>query len=295
MKKLLVTGISGFLGWHIAQVQQTNWEVIGTYCNNPVQLDGIHTIALDITKEEDVRRLINILKPDAILHIAALSNANFCQANPERSKQVNLESSLLLAELAKINKLPFIFTSTDLVFEGDRAPYAPYDEPISVCTYGQHKVEAEHKISRIYPEATIARLPLMYGIPEYGNNFFSNWIEQLKKGQSIKAFTDEFRTPAHAKDVAKGLFLLLDKGVSGVWHLGGRERLSRYEFAQRMTEALGLPPNLIQPVKQAELTLPAPRPSDVSLDSNKSYAIGYAPSNLEAYLHALTGSPSPGN
>jgi dTDP-4-dehydrorhamnose reductase len=224
------------------------------------------------------------VQPDAIFHLAAQANANACEQNPTAAWAINVEATASLANYAADRSIPFLYTSTDMVFDGKKAPYAPDAPTEPINTYGRQKVEAERLVLAAYPQATIARLPLMYGVFSQEGNFLAQWHGQLLANQPIKAFTDEFRTCVFGGDAALGLWLLLHQGVSGIWHLGGQERLSRYEFAKMLAEVIGADPQLVQAIRQAELPMAANRPADVSLESSSAFALGYAPLGLKAGL-----------
>ena len=103
-------------------------------------------------------------------------------------------------------------------------------------------------------------------------------------------FTDEIRTPASVTDVVKGLHLVLDQSVSGIWHLGGPKRLNRYEIGVLIAESFGVSMAALQSDLQVSVQLPTPRPKDVSLDSQKAFALGYAPQSPKAVLRAIAQS-----
>ena len=274
-KRLLVTGISGFLGWFVAKRIQNDWEIVGVYNKNKPTFDDIELVQFDLNNQFQINQLLAEKSIDGILHLAALSNANFCEQNEIASHQINLQLTSHLAVMALMRKIPFLFTSTDLVFDGTNPPYKE-DSPISpISRYGQHKALAEQMVLETNPNACIARMPLMYGTPDNGKGFMNAWIRNLKEGKTIGAFTDEYRTAVDGITAARGLFLLLEKGVKGIWHLGGKERLSRYEFAIRMAKENNLDASLINPVLQKDIKMAAARPADVSLDSSKAFQIGY--------------------
>ncbi|MEM9916630.1 MAG: SDR family oxidoreductase [Bacteroidota bacterium] len=277
MKTLLVTGISGFLGWHIARHPQSNWKLLGTFHRNPKEYPQVDLHSLDLTDESRTKALLADLSPTAILHLAACAQPNFCEQHPEVAHAVNVEASIRLASLAAQRQIPFIFTSTDLVFDGRQAPYRETDplEPVNV--YGRQKAEAERGVLAIYPEATIARMPLMFSRQRAVASFLTNWLAALERGENVYAFTDEIRTALSGKKAAQGLFQLLDHGLKGIWHLGGREPLSRFDFICQEARAAGLSTDLILPSLQKEVQMPAARPADVSLDSRKAReAFGWA-------------------
>jgi len=276
MKKLLLTGASGFLGRHILQVAQSDWKIIGTYHENqPKEQGEFHQI--NLTQKDRVEALFKTAKPDAVIHTAALSKAALCEQNPTFSRQINVEATRQIAQLSAKANIPLLFTSTNLIFDGKNAPYRESDAPSPLSEYGLQKSETEQVMLSEHPHSTVCRMPLMYGNLPDTNNFFLDWMHRLENGILLKAFTDEYRTPVHATDAALGLFLLLEKKKTGIWHLGGKVSISRYDFAMQMVNVFGFSQANVQPLTQAELNLTAPRPADVSMDSSRVFALGYQP------------------
>ena len=117
-------------------------------------------------------------------------------------------------------------------------PLVESDLTNPIMAYGRQKVEAEKAVLKV-PKGVVARLPLLYGMPDNGLGFTNSWYRKLKrKHNSIWCFTDEYRTPVSGADAAHGLFLLLEKEVNGIYHLGGKEKVSRFEFAKIMAKHL---------------------------------------------------------
>lgn len=130
-------------------------------------------------------------------------------------------------------------------------------------------------------------MPLMYGdAPSDAASFIQQLISDLKNGKAATLFTDEFRTPVSAPDASKGLLLALEK-MSGIVHLGGKERVSRYEFGLKLVNQLGKPRSFLKKNLREEIPMPAPRPRDVSLDSSKAFDIGYDPGLIQNELAKL--------
>ena len=283
MRKLLVTGISGFLGWHVANHQQDDYELLGIYNQTEPKLENIQLASLNLTDYKAVRNFLEKTQPDAILHLAANSNPNNCEQH-ESSNNINVNTTISLANWAVRRNIPFLFTSTDLVFDGKNAPYSEASATNPIMVYGQQKVEAEQKVLEMYPNAIIARMPLMYGMPANDLGYMNAWIRNLKKGKKVFCFTDEYRTTLSGNDAAAGLFLLLEKNKAGIFHLGGRERISRYDFALKMAEVFDLPKELIIPSLQKDVQMPAKRPADVSLVSEKAFKLGFNPGSVEEEL-----------
>ena len=287
MKKLLVTGASGFLGWNLCLVAAPEWQVCGTYSSNPVDIPGVITVRLDLTNFRDLKTLIEEVKPDAIIHAAAQSKPNYCQLNPDETRPVNVTASANVAGLCADYSIACAFTSTDLVFNGLNPPYQEADPVSPVSIYGEQKVAAEGEMLARNPEVAVCRMPLMFGKGSpHAGSFIRGFMEALKAGKELQLFADEYRTPVGATTAAKGLLLALEK-AKGILHLGGKERISRYDFGRVMAEVFALPVERIKPCLQRDVQMAAPRPSDVSLDSSKAFNWGYEPPSIRQELEAL--------
>ncbi|MBE9111225.1 SDR family oxidoreductase [Nodosilinea sp. LEGE 07298] len=283
-RRLLVTGASGFLGWHLCRAAQTTWQVEGTYHRHRPPLLGVALHVIDLIDLRRVASWLTELAPDAVIHTAALSQPNRCEQSPDLSYAINVEATRVLAQVCGDRQIPFAFTSTDQVFDGQTPPYSEASIPSPINIYGRHKVEAEALIQALHPTAVVCRMPLLYGPPSpTAECFLQGFMRTLQSEQPLHLFFDEFRTPAYVEDAAAGLLLALEKAI-GLLHLSGPERLSRYEFGLRMAEVFGLEKNLILPSKQADVAMPAARPADVSSTSDRAFKLGYCPRGVVAGL-----------
>lgn len=289
MKKLLITGSSGFLGWNLCQIAQTEWQIYGTYYSQSLEIPDINLFQCDLRKFEELKRIFAEIKPDAVIHTAAQSQPNYCQNHPQESHKINVTASCNIAGLCADSSIPCVFTSTDLVFNGLNPPYRETDPVSPISIYGEQKVLAEQGMLERYPQTAICRMPLMFGDGgPAAKSFIQPMLENLRKGQELALFTDEFRTPVSGQTASKGLLLALEK-VNGLIHLGGKERISRYEFFRLLIETLGLDEARILTCRQQDVKMAAPRPPDVSLDSSKAYALGYHPPSLREEFEQLRG------
>jgi dTDP-4-dehydrorhamnose reductase len=290
MQKLLITGASGFLGWNLCNIAQSTWEVHGVYDQHSINSPSDTNIKLhqiNLTNFDQAEAEIDRIAPDAIIHLAAASSPNFCQAHPVASAQINIEASRQLAKISASLGIPFVFTSTDLVFDGTKPPYQEIDPVAPINIYGEQKVTAEREILAVYPQATICRMPLMFGnAPPSATSFIQPWLKALADQQNLQLFVDEFRTPVSATTAAQGLLLALATSP-GILHLGGNERISRYEFGKLLAEVFELDSTLISPISQRNLVMAAPRAADVSLDSTKAIELGYTPLSLRQELELV--------
>ena len=286
MKRLLITGASGFLGWNLCQLARADWEVVGTYARQQIEIPDVEIQQLDLTDVDRVKQAIDRIAPDVVIHTAAASSPNFCQAHPAQSYQINVVASDRLAQICASAQIPLVFTSTDLVFDGTQPPYLETDPVSPINIYGEQKVAAERAIQLAYPQATICRMPLMFGIaPPTASSFIQPWIKALHSQANLQLFTDEFRTPVSAVTAARGLLMAIN--IPGILHLGGGERVSRYEFGKLLAEVFEFDLSLLAPISQQDLPMAAPRAADVSLDSTKAIALGYAPLTLRQELTTI--------
>ncbi|MBD3391217.1 MAG: sugar nucleotide-binding protein [Chitinivibrionales bacterium] len=292
MKRLLVTGASGFLGHTLCSVARKSWDVHGAAHAHDVCLEGVHTVKLDITDHRSVREALRTIRPDALIHLAALSKPDYCQAHPAESRAVNVNASSALAGTCAETGAACVFASSDLVFDGARGMYTETDPVGPVSVYGEHKVEAEQRMREENPAVTVCRLPLMFGLRSPSSaSFIQPMIARLEKAEPQMLFDDEFRSPASASSVAAGLLLAIDC-PGEMLHLGGRERLSRFRFGRLLAEVTGCACETIQRCSQNDIDLPAPRPCDVSLDSAKAFALGHNPLCVrDELIRLLAGVP----
>ena len=284
-----MTGVSGFLGWNICQAARKEWEIFGTVFSHPVEISGVNILKTDLTDFKKLKNLFQEICPDAVIHTAAKSDPNFCQINKTESHKVNVDVPITIAKLCADDSIPCVFTSTDLVFNGLNAPYREEDTVCPVNIYGEQKVSAEEGMLKHYPGVAICRMALMFGAswPD-AKSFIQPTIESMREGRALRLFVDEFRTPVSAKAAVSGIFLALEK-VRGLIHLGGVERISRYDFGRLLMDILDIQTAKVLPCEQKDIVMAAPRPPDVSLDSSKAFALGFKPLSLIEELKALRG------
>lgn len=285
--KLLVTGASGFLGSRVVQVAQQQWQVVGVYQHRCLPQAGVTWVPCNLAEPQQVRELWQQVQPQAVLHLAAQSNTTQCQNQPSETEGINVRATGAIAQCCAEQGIALVFTSTDLVFDGQAPPYREGDAINPLNAYGQQKAKAEALVLRHWPQAIVARMPLLFGLGGVGpRNFMQQIVEALVQQTPVNLFEDEIRTPVSRETAVRGLLAAVDWATTGrhhgLLHLGGRERLSRYDLGQQMAAVLGCSAAVLQACRQADVVLPAPRPGDVSLDSAIAWGLGYAvPSLLE--------------
>jgi len=224
ISKLLawVTGAGGLIGNYLVQVAPRfapDW-----------QARGLTRAELDLLDFNTVRRAFREQRPQLVIHCAAMTRTPECQAQPKEAYRANVDVTALLAELAV--ELPLVFLSTDLVFDGREGGYreaAPVN-PLNV--YAETKVAAE-KIVLSNPRHLVVRTSLNAGASPAGNRTFNELMRlSWQRGDNVRLFNDEFRSPIHAEVTARAVWELVARRVTGIVHVAGSERLSRLEIGQ---------------------------------------------------------------
>jgi dTDP-4-dehydrorhamnose reductase len=283
MKKLLITGASGFIGRHICRIASAKWQVLGLLKTHPITTPGVLSQQLDLTHLSDVTALFKEFGPDAVIHTAAASSLGKCQKHPEETFNINVTASEHIALLCSEVGIPCVFTSTDIVFDGTQPPYLETDTVSPINAYGEQKALAEKAMMAAYENVMVCRLSLIFGLPTSGSSHIWPDGQAFAAGKPIRLFEDEFRTPLRVERAVAGLFTALSQ-PGGIIHLGGRERISRYEFGLKIAKAFRYTKAQIRSSCQKDIDLGAPRPPDVSLDISKAINIGFSPLPLNEEL-----------
>ena len=234
MKTILITGASGFAGSRIAAAMQGDYETI-----TPGHRE------LDITSEDDVMNFVDRTRPDAILHLAAISNTGYCEEHPEESFLVNVSGVENLAKAAARCDCKLVFFSSDQIYNGNREsgllnedmPVAPENH------YGRHKLLAEERARAICSSCVALRATWMYDAERPGmkthNNFVLNFRNAIKNGTPLRFATREYRGITWIEDVVKNIPHTLSL-PGGVYNFGAENTLNTYETALEYARILGI-------------------------------------------------------
>ncbi len=272
MRRIVITGASGFLGWHLARCLSGGNEVWGTFFKHPIEIGGCRMEQVDLTSKRRLGVVIRDASPAVILHAAAMIDVDLCEKETTQAELVNAEATGMVAELAAEIDSDLIYFSTDMVFDGLKGMYTERDKPRPINHYGKTKLAGEGLAVEKLPGCLVLRLALMYGRGNGINGSCLDWMmDGFKKGRAVKLFTDQFRTPVSVDDVCIAVERIINAGVKpGLYHLAGPERVSRYEFGERVAEVFNFQKSLISPVRMRDLKDLLPRPADNSLDCSKA-------------------------
>ena len=268
--RIVLTGASGRLGGTLVdRLVAAGHEVSGWSGAMRGWCGGVELRPVDLTDDRAVAAALTEADPDAILHAAAVSSAAVAYREPQRAAAVNVGATRYLAAWAVEHDRYFLYTSTDLVFDGAKSWYREQDPAEPILEYGRTKRAAEPFVLAS-PRGLVARLSLLFGPSSYGEpGFFQLALDALGRGEPQFFFEDEFRTPLDYLTAAAILVRLVEAGATGIVHVGGRERLSRFALMRRAAIVRGLDPDLVRANRQADHPASEPRPADVSLDTTR--------------------------
>jgi dTDP-4-dehydrorhamnose reductase len=289
-RAVLILGASGFLGPHlVAAARRAGWRALAA-ARAPHAASQHGGAAPDESRAWDAEtpgalaRLLDELRPDALVLAAALARVEACEREPARAARLNAALPEEAARLCQARGLRLVHVSTDLVF-GTRPAgarfYREQDPPAPSHVYGRSKAEGEERVLAAYPEALVVRLPLLYG--DSGGRALGATdaiLAALARGERPALFTDEWRTPLEAGNAAEAVLELVSATACGRLHVAGPARLSRHELGLALLVARGVAraeaQARLRAVTRAELGLEA-RPADVALDSTRARALLAAP------------------
>lgn len=260
---ILVTGVNGLLGKRIIELSR-DVDIIGTYYSTKPGLD-IDMIQLDIVNRQDVLEKIKEIRPEIVIHCAALTDVDLCEDHKEQAWSTNVDGTKNIADACKAINAKMVYISTDFVFDGKKGNYNEEDLPNPISYYALTKLAGEYAIKHLN-DYLIVRSSVIYGV---GGKKFVTWvIDSLKNRKEIKVVTNHYNSPTLNTDLAWAL-LKICKHANGIYHVAGSERISRFEFARKIAKVFGLDENLILPIRAEEFVQRAKRPLDSSLDVKK--------------------------
>ena len=257
-----ITGAGGLIGHQLvldAPRCAPGWEV-----------RGLTRQELDLAHFDAVTRAFTGQKPQLIIHCAALSRSPACEADPSLAGFTNVSVTHHLCGLAE--GIPFFFFSTDLVFDGRKGNYVETDQVNPLSIYAETKVKAEHCVLQ-NRRHTVIRTSLNGGVSPSGRRGFNEELRHAwQEGRFLPLYTDEFRSPLPAAVTARAVWELIGHGAAGIFHIGGGERLSRWDIGQLVAARC---PQFLPRLQRGSLRdyRGAPRPPDTSLNCAKAEAL----------------------
>ena len=289
MKRLLVTGASGLLGLNLAYLSASRYHVTGVLRGKrAVAVPGrtpFEVVAADLTQPGQIERLVAQTCPDAIIHCAALTDVDRCQVAAQEAEEVNSRLPGQLAQVAYKNGVRLLHISTDAVFDGARGDYTEEDQPRPINTYARTKLAGERAVSEANPDALVARVNF-FGWSWQGSRSLSEYFfHHLSAGRPVPGYTDLLFCPLLVNDMVEILLRMLERGLSGLYHVVSSEAQSKFSFGRMLAREFSLDENLIFPASSQASEMKAPRPQRLTLRSDKlALALGEALPGQQAAL-----------
>jgi dTDP-4-dehydrorhamnose reductase len=291
MRKLLITGGSGMLGSHVAvQAIEQGWEVIATYSTHEVEILGCTLVRADIRSLPEIMRVVEAFKPEVLIHTAANAKPDLCEQHKGEAFASNVLGTQNVIAAAESVSAHLVHISTDLVFDGTRNPYQPAATPSPANYYGMTKLASETAILGSRLTWAIVRTSVIYGPRKFPNleSPSDKLLVALTAGKPFRAYVDQYRPAIPVWNLADALLEIGDRHLTGVFHVVSPELSSRFQFAQRVAQVLGLDASLIEPMYMDTTPTIAHRPKLLALDTiSTTQALRTHLLTLEDGIHEL--------
>jgi dTDP-4-dehydrorhamnose reductase len=267
VRRAVVTGASGLLGGAVLRdlaahaVDVEGWSHVV-----PAAPDGIRFRTVDLRDPDVSEGALRAAEPDAVVHCAALTDVDACEADPAAARELNAEAPGRLARAARALGARFVHVSTDAVYDGERPePHSEADEPAPVNLYARSKLEGERAVLEADPGALVLRTN-MHGWTSTGRPSFSEVIVRaLLRGERLTLFTDVRFSPLEVSDLAAVIRRLAADGAAGVVNVGAGDGVTKEAFGRLLAREFGLAEEPIVPIRIADRGLAAPRPRNTVL------------------------------
>ena len=267
--RILVTGASGLLGLNLSLGMTGTHTIVGVdrskLAGTPFEL-----VQADLLEAGACPRLIDAIRPAAIIHTSANANIDSCESDPESARRLNANLPAELADVCAKRGLQMIHISTDAVFDGVKdGTYTEDDIPNPLSVYARTKLDGERAVLSVNPDAAVARVNFfgwsLSGSRSLAEFFYNN----LSTGQRANGFTDVWFCTMFVGDLADTLVRMLEKGLSGLYHVVGSEAITKYDFGVRIARQFGFDPELVIPTSVEESSLKAKRSHNLRLSVHR--------------------------
>tara|TARA_B100000900_G_scaffold412332_1_gene433889 strand:- start:81 stop:995 length:915 start_codon:yes stop_codon:yes gene_type:complete len=288
-KKILITGSNGLLGQKLVLALRHNHEVMATSigaCRMNTQ-SGFAYENLDVTNEQDVRKIVLYFRPDAIINTAAMTNVDSCEDDKENCDKLNVYAVQYLADACAEVGAHLVHISTDFIFDGEDGPYTEEDQANPLSYYGLSKWRSEQILQKHSCDWAVLRTIIVYGTADNlsRENIVLWGRRALKEGEPLNIIDDQFRAPTLAEDLAKACVLAVEKSVKGVYNVSGKDIMSILEIVECMADFYGCDKSIINRISTATLKQKAKRPPKTGFILDKSInELAYQPHSFEEGL-----------
>ena len=269
--KFLVTGSAGLVGHQVVKDLSESHEVFSCYNKSKPQF-GI-PMKMDLLNHEMISNVLLETEPDVVIHLGAMTGVDLCETQQDNALKINSQATEILAkECAKINSF-MVYVSTDYVFDGNSGLYEENDATNPLGFYGKSKLLGEKSVQNFSSDWCIARTSTPFGLHPTKKSFPIWVIENLQKQKQIDVLTDQFTSPTYVPSLSRMLIEISERHLTGIIHVAGASKISRYEMASLVSDKLGLDGKLLREISINDIKWEAQRPKDSSLNVSKAISI----------------------
>jgi len=292
--RVLITGSNGLLGQKLVQlILEKGDELIATARGEnrlPIPEEDYSYHSMDITNKEQVLKVIGEVKPDVVIHTAAMTNVDQCETEREACWKLNVDAVEYIIEACEATGAYLVHLSTDFIFDGEAGPYDEEATPNPVSYYGDSKLAAEKLLFDSDIKYGIARTVLVYGIAhDMSRSNIILWVKgSLEAGKDIKVVDDQLRSPTLAEDLAIGCYLMAEKRAEGVFNISGKDLLTPFDMAVKTADFFKLDTSTMTRADASSFTQTAKRPPKTGFNIDKAKEeLGYAPRSFNEGISIL--------
>lgn len=282
--KVLVTGSAGMLGSAVIdRLRADGCEIVAT----GKSVRGEAVLPMDIQDWRSVRATFGEHKPDLVLHLAAETNVDLCEQEPDHAYACNAFGTENIVRACGEQGAVMAYVSTANVFDGEKSePYTEYDTPGSVNVYGRSKYAGECIVEQSLDRYFIFRAGWMVGGWEIDKKFVYTMVQLCHEKKEIRVVDDKFGSPTFTGDFATHMMAVVKSGRYGLYHLVNKGTASRWQIAKEIVKGLGKVGEVdVVPVSSAEFSSPAPRPRSEMMQNLKLQLLGL--DEMPHWKHAL--------
>lgn len=260
-----------------------SFELFAASVEDKSFFDKLNYRTLDITNKSAVQKIIKEFYPDYIINSAAYTNVDGCESEKELAWKINVTGPEHIAFYASTINAHFIHISSDYVFDGKAGPYSETDKVNPISYYGKSKLASENALHKFGGKYTIIRPNVLYGPAKYGRNDFVKWVvTSLRDGKEIRIVDDQFNNPTYIDNLVSAISSIINFNKIGLYHIGGKELLNRFDFTMRIADYFKLDKTLVSRIKTEELNQAANRPLKSGLVTLKAETeLAYKPFSIE--------------
>lgn len=267
IKRILITGGSGLLGLNWAVVCKNIYQVTLGVHTRQVELKGVDYCSMQLDTVNAIAATLDKIKPDLVVHAVGMTSIEQCEANPGLARHANVVLAENVARVCANFGIALAHISTDHLFTGSE-PMVQENHPVSpLNVYGKTKAEAEQCVLREHPHALVIRTNFYGWGPAYRRSFSDFIFDSLRVGKPVSLFRDVYYTPILIESLVQAVHELIDRKSSGIFHVVGDDRVSKYEFGIGLAKVFEFDPKLIQPINLDSIPKLVARPKDMSLSN----------------------------